>query len=139
MNKLEWVLVNPLEDDTQIKKFEKTADVIFPEDFVSCVVENNAGYASLKNLETVRGNNRVCNNLLTFDEKKKVNIFNVYISVFSARGNTKLVPFAEDPFGNYICFDFSKPTAKIVFWNHETNKTEDVCDTFAEFLTKLNQ
>jgi len=139
MNELEWFLVNPLEGEAQIKKFEDIARINFPDDFVNCIKKNNAGYPLFKNFETLTGDNHICNNLLTFDEKKKVNIFNVYRNVFSIRETTPLVPFAEDPFGNYICFDFSESTAKIIFWHHETNKTEKVCDTFTEFLAKLDQ
>lgn len=138
MNELTWKVVRPLTDKTLIKKLERIVGVAMPNDYIECVMENNAGYPSLKGFVTVAGNERVFNNLLTFDESKGVNIFNTYKSVLAATGNKTLLPFAEDPFGNYICFDFSESMAKVVFWEHETKRTETINETFTGFLAKLS-
>lgn len=137
MSKLTWKVSRPLSDKHQIKKLEEILGVTMPDDYIECVMKNNAGYPSLKIFTTDVENEHVFNNLLTFDESKSVNIFNTYKSVLAASGNKELLPFAEDPFGNYICFDFSESSVKIVYWEHETQKTETVCTTFTEFLAKL--
>lgn len=137
MNELTWKLAKPLAEDTAIRKLEKDLGRVLPEDYVECVMKNNAGYPSLKKFATVSAVEHICNNLLSFDEKKDVNIFNTYESVVASSENKMLLPFAADPFGNYICFDFSGATVKVVFWQHETNETELVCTTFAAFIAKL--
>ena len=138
MSELTWKVVRPLLDRAPIKKLEEVVGVAIPEDFIECVVRNNAGYPSHERFETAEGIEHICNNLLSFDEKKNVNIYNTYDSIIALTGNKLLLPFAEDPFGNYICFDFSGSDVKVVFWEHETKKIEVVSSTFNEFLAKLS-
>jgi very-short-patch-repair endonuclease len=49
--------------------------------------------------------------------------------------NKKLVPFASDPGGNFICFN--KDSGEIYLWLHETNTAEYVAESFKDFLDKL--
>ncbi len=52
----------------------------------------------------------------------------------------KLIPIAEDPFGNLLCYDFIDGREDIVFWNHEKyNDTMKVCNSFSEFLKRLHE
>ena len=138
MSELTWKVVRPLQDRAPIRKLEEIIGIILPDDYVKCVMNNNAGYPTLEKFETVNGMERIFNNLLSFDEKKNVNIFNTYNSIFALTGNKMLLPIAEDPFGNYICIDFSNSEMKVVFWEHETNTLEAVSATFSELLSKLN-
>ncbi|MCL2797367.1 MAG: SMI1/KNR4 family protein [Firmicutes bacterium] len=136
MNELEWKVARPLVDKTPIEKFEKMIGAIMPNDYVECAVKNNAGYPVQEVFLTESGVEHVFNNLLSFDESKRMNIFKTYESARTVTGNKGLVPFASDSFGNYICFDFASG-AKVVFWDHETNKIDPVCSTFTELLAKL--
>lgn len=138
MSELTWKIIRPLANQTPIKKLEDILGVTFPKDYVECVMKNNAGYPSLKVFKTSSGIEHIFNNLLTLDENKKVNIFTTFESLLAATGNKLLIPFAEDPFGNYICFDFSDSTVRIVFWEHETKKTDAISETFTEFLANLS-
>jgi len=137
MSELIWKITRPLAESAPVEKLEKITDITFPKDYVDCVMENNAGYPSLKVFRTNLGDERIINNLLTFDESKDVNIFNTYESLFAATGIKALIPIAEDPFGSYMCFDFSESTAKVVFWEHETNRIDAVSDTFTGFIDML--
>ena len=47
------------------------------------------------------------------------------------------LPFAMDNFGNLICFQ--KDNATIVFINMENKSIEDVANSFAEFMKKLEE
>lgn len=47
--------------------------------------------------------------------------------------DSKLLPFANDPAGNLICYDGSK----VVHWNHETDEIETVADSISSFFAKL--
>lgn len=139
MSGLMWKIVRPLTDDSLIKKLEKTIGFRLPADFVECVRKNNAGYPSLKSFETQSGVEHVFNNLLTLDDKKEVNVFNTYEAVLGVSGNKALLPIAEDPFGNYICFDFSAQPAHVVYWSHETKASETIADSFASLLAQLTE
>lgn len=53
--------------------------------------------------------------------------------------NTKLIPIAEDPFGNLFCYDFSDGKSQIVFWNQEKfNDKKFVCNNFTQFMQMLH-
>jgi len=53
----------------------------------------------------------------------------------------RIVPFAEDGGGNYLCFDYRQSDVpQIVFYFHELSGEDGimkVCDTFEEFLDRL--
>jgi len=49
-----------------------------------------------------------------------------------------LIPFATDPFGNFICFKYEKDKfQEIVFYDHETDKYFSVTKSFSDFLESL--
>lgn len=50
--------------------------------------------------------------------------------------SAKLVAFAIDNFGNYICFD--KENDAIVFLDFESGETELIDETFSDFLFKID-
>ena len=138
MNELSWKFTKPLVGKTSIIKLEKILGIILPDDFISCVMLNNAGYPSLQNFETSSGVDHLFSRLLSLDEQSAVNIFNTYDTMFSINGIENLLPFAGDPFGNYICYDFSEPILKIVFFDHETCEVDSICQTFSELIGKLS-
>lgn len=138
MGELTWKVARPLSDRAPICKLEEVIGVALPDEYVECVMKNNAGYPSLTRFKTAEGVEHMVDMLLSFDEKKSVNIYNTYQSMLASTGNKWLLPIAEDPFGNYICFIFLGSGTKVVFWDHETGKVETISATFAEFLAKLH-
>ena len=137
MNKFECFLAEPLINTKQVKKFEDMYCIFFPNDFIECIIENNSGYFVQKKIKTKFENIRICNNFLNFYENDKISIFYVYKDVFFEREIDRLIPFAQDPFGNYFCFDFSDSSMSVVFWEHESSKKEYICNTFTEFINNL--
>ena len=71
-----------------------------------------------------------------------VNVSNRYRD---GRMPDKVIPIADDVFGNEICFDFRKglSSPSIVFWYHEMafedpeRALSPVCDSFTELVNKL--
>lgn len=58
----------------------------------------------------------------------------------------KVIPFAEDPFGNLLCFDYRNDDQPIiVFWEHEKafndkeSATIYLCDTFTKLMLMLHE
>jgi hypothetical protein len=110
----------------------------------------------------VEGKEKVFGTLLTYDNEDDEHIqeiFNDYRDTLPS----EIIPFAFDPSGNLICFDYKDDEANpnVVFWEHENagekemlmheeGLTEEqveerarenvfyIADTFTEFLEKLH-
>jgi len=138
MKDLVWELGSRLNSSTQINKLNAMVGGMLPSDYISCVLDNNTGYPSLNVFETQLGTQHIFNNLLSLDESNDENIFKVYQFISEETGRKNILPFARDSFGNYICFDFSENPAVVVFWQHETNDIDFVCNSFADLLCMLH-
>lgn len=139
MENITWKFGNKLDDATPVKKLENAINVSLPSDYVECASENNAGYPSLNVFETEQGEKRVFSDLLSLIESDDDNIFEVYETVSDRLDRQDILPFAADPFGNFLCFDFNTLPATVVFWNHESNTLEAVAKTFTELLNMLHE
>ena len=141
-SKLRWICEN---DDVElpiILNVEMIFEVKFPKDFVKVMMKNDGAYPK-PNRFNLNGNEEIFNNLLSFSEEDSSNMIDTYNDV-KDRLVEKVIPFAEDPFGNLICFDYrtsNQPT--IVFWEHEKafNDKESamsyLCESFTDLLLML--
>jgi len=77
--------------------------------------------------------------LLSLNKSDDDNVFEVYETVSDRLDRKDILPFAADPFGNFLCFDFSENPAHIVFWNHEANLLDAVAKTFMELINMLHE
>lgn len=105
---------------------------------------------------------RVFGSLLSYDEKRIENILKIYENYKGTIPN-QVIPFAIDPSGNLICFDYKNHEENpiVIYWEHEsawekkvliksegitTEEAEKVArenvffvaNTFTEFLSKLH-
>ena len=96
------------------------------------ILKTNASTPSRYNF--MLGNNeRVFGAVLCFNENEPE-----VDSVFDALEvieDKDLIPFGIDPFGNYICYSLKEK--KIVFWNHETGRTESTEKSLEDFVESL--
>ena len=135
---MEWLFGEKLPDKTWIEQFEVRSDYHYPEQFIQIVLEHDG--ASPKNnvydTELIKG--RVFEYLLSFNEEDDAPIWD-YLGdekEWDIDGlDWRYVPFAIDPFGNFICFD--RTNDRVVFWNHETTEVEVVADDFSSFIDAL--
>lgn len=141
---LRWICENESVETTTISKVEYIFGIEFPRDYVECIIKNNGGYPK-PNRFNLNGNEEVFNNFLSFDEEDSINIINAYNDV-KDRLIEKVIPFAEDPFGNLLCFDYrNNEQPIIVFWEHEKafnnkeNAISFICNTFSELLNMLHE
>lgn len=139
-----WICENESVETTSISKVEDIFGIEFPRDYVECIIKNNGGYPK-PNRFNLNGNEEVFNNFLSFDEEDSSNIINAYNDV-KDRLIEKVIPFAEDPFGNLLCFDYRNSEQPIiVFWEHEKafnnkeNAISFICNTFSELLNMLHE
>jgi hypothetical protein len=143
-NNLRWISENNDVELATISNLETIFEVKFPKDYVEIIMKNDGGYPK-PNRFNLNDNEEIFNNLLSFGEEGGSNIVDTY-SYVKDRLVEKVIPFAEDPFGNLICFDYrtnNQPT--IVFWEHEKafndkeSATSYLCDSFTELLLMLHE
>ena len=118
-------------DESIIKEVETTFGVTLPNAYKSIVIENNNARPSIFTFDTESSREHVLKKLLSL---KKEDIETIYKAkkVLSKIDNT-LIPFANDPAGNYLCFKGDS----VVYWLHEDNSISKVANSFTEFLAKL--
>ncbi|MGG0238072.1 SMI1/KNR4 family protein [Bacillus rhizoplanae] len=142
MNNVTWIGTSKKTiTDEQIQQVEQYLGVKFPTDFVECVKKYNGGYPLPNTFDIIGQGEDTFNKLLTFDLESKHYILQTYEDI-KDRLVDKVYPFARDPFGNHICFDYrNNPLSpNVVFWDHEEEMEEaiySVCSSFQELLSSL--
>ncbi len=144
MNPIKWRSDNLPVTETDIVKLEGVVGIVLPDSYKEIVKSYDNGRPrprcfDLKNREGV-----VFNSLLSFSIPGGDNIFEVYNRTKSDIGK-RVLPFADDPFGNLICFDYRETdnNPPIVFWDHEADSDAGeeslkfVANSFDEFLDML--
>ncbi|MCY8232267.1 SMI1/KNR4 family protein [Priestia filamentosa] len=163
MSELEWKYLEKPARDEDIKKVEEKLNVIFPEDYKQCI-RTNHGARPKRDIFEVEGMERVFGALLMIQTPEKaIDILRVYEN-YKLTLPKNVIPFADDPSGNLICFDYKNHSENpiVVFWEHEDawekemlmkeeglseEEAEEVArenifyvaDTFTEFLQKLHE
>ncbi|MCG7316159.1 SMI1/KNR4 family protein [Brevibacillus laterosporus] len=136
MERIKWIVPKEPVEEKTISKVEMSLGIKFPRDYILSIMKFNGGYPEPNNFNFSDGGGAVFNNLLSFtiDTARIEETYD-----FLPKG---IIPFARDPFGNLICFDYRKdkqfPT--VVFFDHEEegeDAIEPICDTFSELLDKL--
>jgi len=130
MSDITWKYTKPLGSKTLIEDFERENNITFPDDLKDCLVKNNGGRPSKCIFDTEREKEKVFNSLLSFN---KSDIETIYMAFPIPEAGKKLVPFATDPSGDFICVQDNA----IVLYSHETGAVEKIADSFTEFLSKL--
>jgi len=143
-NNIIWISENDIVNESIIENTESILGIKFPNDYIEVIIKNNGGYPR-PNSFNLNGNEEVFNYLLSFDEEDCSNIINTYNDT-KDRLIEKIIPFAEDPFGNMICFDYRNNNQPVVvFWEHETafNDKEEaikyICGTFSDLMSILHE
>ena len=130
MNIKNWKYVKKLNDLNAVENFETTYNVKFPSDLKDIIKKYNGGRPELKLFDTSTETGKDFKTLLSFN---KTDIENIYIFCDDASSVREMLPFASDPAGNL----FVLKDGKIFFWNHETDSTSFLADSFTEFLNML--
>lgn len=125
-----WKYVKPLNNPNAVEEFEKTHEVTFPEDLKEIIKCYNGGRPEFKLYDTATEKNKEFKTLLSFNKTDIENIHK-YCNVDSK--DKTMIPFASDPAGNL----FVLKNNKIYFWNHETDVTSFLADSFSDFLDTL--
>ncbi|MEI6605488.1 MAG: SMI1/KNR4 family protein [Verrucomicrobiota bacterium] len=138
MNKIEWRFSEGKISKSIIENFEEKMKLKFPQSYVNLVVKANRATPTPENFCTKKGTKHVFNYLIDWDENKEDNIISTY-NYFSQEHDKSIIPFADDPFGNLICFNFidNAKEPSIVFWDHELDVFHSIKDNFDAFINDL--
>lgn len=122
-----------------IESVEHRLQITLPEDYKQFVLKYNGGYPNPNHFK-VDGKVEIFNNLISLDENEYDNIYEILEDLQDRIGD-HLIPFAEDGFGNLLCFDYSADK-NIVFWDHEKNHGDFkelslVCFSFSSLIENL--
>lgn len=133
---MKWLENNTISKESIIK-VEKKLGITFPQDFVDLILKYDGAYPCPNNL-FFDGNEENINNLISFSENDPSYIIDI-INETEDLNDSRLIPIAEDPFGNLFCYFFDDSKFGIYFWNHE--KPVDIvyiCKSFNEFISMIH-
>jgi hypothetical protein len=164
MSNINWRSWDEPVTKNEVENVGEKLGVKFPLDYIEVAMDYNGAHVSPE-LFQVEGKEKVFGTLLTYDvedEEYILEIFNDYQDTLPK----KLIPFAFDPSGNLICFDYKdckdyEDDPIVVFWEHENALEKEmliqeegltkeqaeerarenvfyVAATFTEFLDKLH-
>ena len=131
-----WKYVKPIKGSTVLNKLEEELGIKFPKSYVDCATLNNGGRPPKNKVN----DNLTMRSLVRIDELAELNVSET-LKTIKDRLPSRIIPFADDSFGNYFCFDFSQANEpSIVFWDHE-EKTDKalmlVSDSFDNFIARI--
>lgn len=135
MSKIEWKYVSPIKNEADIDVLEIKYHYALPADLKKCIVKNNGGMPNPSKFDAGGSINRIFGGLLSFNESDTDNIYE-FINLFALQDGSglKMFPFGLDPFGNFYCIKDNN----IVFYNHESDKSEVICESFSRFINLLH-
>lgn len=123
---MKWLNYKSISIDT-IEHMEDRLQITLPDDYKQFVFKYDGGYPHPNHFK-VNEKVEIFNNLLSLDENETDNIYEVLEDLQNRIGD-QLIPFAEDGFGNLLCFDYSADKT-IVFWDNEKNYDDFKESTF---------
>ncbi|BCG58119.1 SMI1/KNR4 family protein [Paenibacillus sp. URB8-2] len=144
-NNVKWILAKDELSREDVLKVEEALGVSFPSDYVDCVVLNNGGQPVPDTFDFKGRSEAVFNSLIDLNVRENRNIIGVYNNLKN-RLPGSVYPFADDPFGNYLCFDYHEGNEpSIVFWDHEKANLDKnlaidyICSSFNVLIDKLHK
>ena len=119
MRKIEWQFADEPVSEEEVEKIGDEMGFEFPKDYRSCVTVNNGANVE-PHLFNIGNRQKVFGTLLSYEKGNDEYIVDVYNCYRNTLPNG-VVPFAFDPSGNLICFDYKehKDNPIVVFWEHE--------------------
>ena len=116
-----------------IKNIEDSLSIKLPRDFVTIVLSYDGAYPEKNMYDLSNEKEKMVQCLLSCK-----NVNNSILAIAKRINKKNIVPFMKDPFGNYICFQFKNvQDYDIVFWDHDTEVTYKITDSFENFIKML--
>lgn len=127
-----WKYKIDVTDRHIFEELEKERNIVLPDDLKVFIMESNAATPS-KYRFMVGTIERVLGAVLSFNKGEED--ADTVFTALSVIEDKNILPFAIDPFGNYICYLLKEN--EVAFWDHETGKVSLTGSDLKEFLEKL--
>lgn len=127
-----WKYKIEMKDTKAFAEVEKQRGIHIPEELKAFVEEHNAATPALYHF-MAGVTERVFGAVLSFEKDEK-EADTVYPALEAVK-DKNLLPFAIDPFGNYICYQLD--TNQIVYWSHEDDTVTSTRKGLKEFVASL--
>lgn len=127
-----WKYKIDVADQKIFEELEQELGIVFPEDLKSLILEANAATPSKCHF-MVGALEHILGAVLSFNRNEEDT--DTIFTALTAVADKNLLPFAIDPFGNYICLDLKK--GEVVFWDHETGSASTTDTSLLDFLAEL--
>ena len=127
---MNWKYKEPLKDKNVFKEIEDKYDIKIPDTLNRLVIDAN-GATPEKYRVMVNNTERVFASVLSYNRGDSDNVY-TSLDRFVKKG---LLPFGTDPFGNIFCIELK--SNKVVFWNHELDKTVPAHSSLSTFINSL--
>jgi hypothetical protein len=155
MKKIKFKDTEPKISLLDIENLEKYVNLTFPDSYKKHLIRYNGGYCvpdTFDFIENGQNSNSCIDYFLAIYDGLYCNLKNRIdmLKINNKRLPQPIIPFADDPFGNAICFSCGeKDYGYIYFWNHEREvdySVEDdsnydnlylIANSFTEFLEGL--
>lgn len=131
----------PLAADATVSSVEAALGVRFPTDFLAVARRHQGRAPTPSHYRLPDGSRGVFNQLLHFEPSPPASN---YVGAWRDLQDLlpeRVVPFAPDPGGNYLCLDYreSETNPRVVFWSHDEPDAplQPVAANFTELLDKL--
>lgn len=111
---LNWLRCRNI-NSMMVEEIESLFGVKLPNDFRDFILTHSGGRPLPHTYDCPTRDEAVLHNLLNFDKNEKYNVFKTY-GLIKDRLLENIYPFAEDPFGNHICFDYRRDVKKYICW-----------------------
>jgi len=137
---MHWDYTRPVSEEV-VRRVETRLGVKFPASYVECVKKYNNGVPQAYLYYMGNGRERVFGQLI--DIRDSLDVYETLIEEHN--GPEHVIPFAEDPAGNFICFDYrgisDGEEPSIVFFDHEVEggAIQKICDSFSDLLDMLHE
>lgn len=131
--RIKWnIYDDQLLDRALIEEVEKRVGFKFPEGYKECVIKYH-GARPVQKLFNVEGVERVFGKFLDYVKRHSYTLLECYVNETDEQYGTIppcVIPFADDPSGNYICFDYEENlvSPRIVFLNQDNCVSLDIID-----------
>ena len=137
---INWKFGNKISEN-EISFLENQFGIKYPKEYVELVLNNDGASPTYDCWDMPNGEKeKVFDHLISLSDKNISNVFNTYYILKNEFGISDLIPFADDPFGNYLCF--MKNNMKIYYYNCDGYDNpnyvgEYVAASFGEFIASL--
>jgi hypothetical protein len=132
-NEIAWSRARLPIGENDVVNIQNSINFIFPDDFKEIISLNNSATPDKRGIDTLETKGREFLRFLSVRPEDPTYIPEIMKNVEFLQ--EELIPIAMDSGGDFFCYDRS--SKDIVFWDHETSKTEFVAKSITELLEKL--